>query len=149
MKSLLNVILLSPILVYVILMFINLGLLSQKAEVNLFWLWSGEISIITIISFFFVSYIMIMYSLFKFSNFFAHNKNKNLTEEINTIKAKMQDREPKLLEKIEKKFEKILAKSQEQNHTNIKVLKKENEKVITNLTYELQSIKDTLNKNTK
>ncbi|MDQ7022222.1 MAG: hypothetical protein Q9M97_01585 [Candidatus Gracilibacteria bacterium] len=54
----------------------------------------------------------------------------------------MQDREPKLLENIEKKFSEILEKSNNQNKQNIDILKKENEKVITNLTYDLKIIKE-------
>ncbi len=126
MKSILNIILLSPVLVYVVLLLINSELLSEKTTVNLFWLAEVELPLITLISVFFVGYIMILYSLFKFSNFFVAHKNKNLTWEVNALKAEMQDKEPKLLEAIEKKFWEILEKSNAENKQNIDILKKEN-----------------------
>ena len=89
---------------------------------------------------------MILYSLFKFSNFFVAHKNKNLNNEVNELKAEMQDREPKLLEAIEKKFSEILEKAQADNKQNIDILKKENEKVVTNLTYDLKMIKEKIEK---
>jgi len=104
MKSVLNIVLLSPVLIYVVLLLINSELLSEKDTVNLFWITELELPLITLISLFFVSYIIIMYSLFKFSNFFVAHKNKNLNNEVNELKAQMLDREPKLLEAIEKKF---------------------------------------------
>ncbi len=146
MKSILNIVLLSPVLVYVILLLINSDLLSKKETVNLFWLMEIEIPLITLISLFFVSYIIIIYSLFKFSNFFVAHKNKNLNHEVNELKAEMQDREPKLLEAIETKFSKILEKAQADNKQNIDILKKENEKVVTNLTYDLKMIKEKIEK---
>ena len=146
MKSILNIILLSPVLVYVVLLLINSELLSEKTTVNLFWLAEVELPLITLISVFFVGYIMILYSLFKFSNFFVAHKNKNLNNEVNELKAEMQDREPKLLEAIEKKFWEILEKSKAENKQNIDILKKENEKVVTNLTYDLKMIKEKIEK---
>ncbi|MDQ7010053.1 MAG: hypothetical protein Q9M94_07220 [Candidatus Gracilibacteria bacterium] len=141
MKNILNIILLFPLLIYVIILLANSELLNTKGEVNLFFT-SFEINIVTFISLFFVLYILIIYGIFKFSNFFVSHKNKNLSEEVNKLKAEMQDREPKLLENIEKKFSEILEKSNNQNKQNIDILKKENEKVITNLTYDLKIIKE-------
>lgn len=146
MKSVLNIVLLSPVLIYVVLLLINSELLSEKDTVNLFWITELELPLITLISLFFVSYIIIMYSLFKFSNFFVAHKNKNLNNEVNELKAQMLDREPKLLEAIEKKFWEILEKAQADNKQNIDILKKENEKVVTNLTYDLKMIKEKIEK---
>jgi len=145
MKNILNIILLLPLLFYVIILLINNELLNTKAEINLFFA-SFEINVITFISIFFVLYILVIYSIFKFSNFFVSNKNENLTKKINELKAEMQDREPKLLEKIENKFEEILEKSNKQHKESIDIIKKENEKVVTNLTYDLKIIKEKVEK---
>lgn len=145
MKNILNLILLLPLLLYVIILFINSKLLGTTAEVNLLFT-SFEINIVTFISIFFVLYILILYSIFKFSNFFVSHKNSNLRNEVNKLKADMQDREPKLLENIEKKFEEILEKANSKHKESIEILKKENEKVITNLTYDLKIIKEKLGK---
>ena len=141
MKNILNLILLLPLLIYVIILLANSKLLSTKAEINLFFT-SFEINIVTFISIFFVLYILMIYLIFKFSNFFVSHKNKNLSEEVNKLKAEMQDREPKFLENIENKFSEILEKSAKENKQNIDILKKENEKVVTNLTYDLKIIKE-------
>jgi len=145
MKNILNLILLLPLLLYVIILLANSELLSTKADINLFFI-SFEINIVTFISIFFVLYILVIYLIFKFSNFFVSHKNKNLSEEVNKLKAEMQDREPKLLENIENKFGEILEKSAKENKQNIDILKKENEKVITNLTYDLKIIKEKVEK---
>ena len=145
MKNILNLLLLLPLLLYVIILLANSELLSTKADINLFFI-SFEINIVTFISIFFVLYILVIYLIFKFSNFFVSHKNKNLSEEVNKLKAEMQDREPKLLEKIENKFGEILEKSAKENKQNIDILKKENEKVITNLTYDLKIIKEKVEK---
>ncbi len=146
MKNILNLVLLSPILVYVVLLLINSDLLSEKQTLNLFWIVELELPLITLISLFFVVYIMVIYSLFKFSNFFVANKNKNLTGEVNALKAEMQDKQPKLLEALEAKFGEILNKATAENKKNIDILKKENEKVVTNLTYDLKMIKEKVEK---
>ena len=146
MKNILNLVLLSPILIYVILLLINSDLLSEKQTINLFWLAEVSLPLITLISLFFVVYIMVIYSLFKFSNFFVASKNKNLTGEVNALKAEMQDRQPKLLEAIEAKFWEILEKSNTEHKKTIDILKKENEKVVTNLTYDLKMIKEKVEK---
>ena len=145
MKNILNLLLLLPLLLYVIILLANSELLSTKADINLFFI-SFEINIVTFISIFFVLYILVIYLIFKFSNFFVSHKNKNLSEEVNKLKAEMQDREPKLLENIENKFGEILEKSAKENKQNIDILKKENEKVITNLTYDLKIIKEKVEK---
>lgn len=145
MKNILNIILLFPVLIYVILLLANNELLNIKWNINLFFT-SFEINIVTFISIFFVLYILIIYSIFKFSNFFVNNKNKNLLDDVNKLKAEMQDNQPKLLENIENKFSEILEKSSAQNKQNIEILKKENEKVITNLTYDLKIIKERVEK---
>jgi len=107
MKNILNLILLLPVLVYVIILLANNELLNIKWEINLFFT-SFEVNIITFISIFFVLYILIIYWILKFTNFFVSSKNENLVKKINELKAEMQDKEPKLLENIEKKFSEIL-----------------------------------------
>jgi hypothetical protein len=46
MKNLLNILFLSPILIYVILLLLNTDLLSQKEKVNIFWIWEFNIPVI-------------------------------------------------------------------------------------------------------
>lgn len=145
MKNIINLIILVPLLIYVIILLANNQLLHTKWEINLFFA-SFEVNIVTIISIFFVLYILIIYSVFKFSNFFVSHKNKNLSEEVNKLKAEMQDKQPKLLEAIEKRFSDILEKANSKHKESIEILKKENEKVVINLNYDLKIIKEKVEK---
>ncbi len=145
MANILNIILLSPVLIFVVLLLINNDLLGIKWNVNLFFT-SFETPIVAFMAIFFVGYIIIMYCLFKFSNFFVSHKNKNLTGEVNKLKAEMIDRQPKLIKSMEEKFAEILTKSDESHRESISILKKENEKVVTNLTYDLKIIKEKVEK---
>jgi hypothetical protein len=61
MKNILNVILLSPVLTYVVLLLINSELLVKKETVNVFWILELELPVIALISVFFVVYIFLMY----------------------------------------------------------------------------------------
>ncbi len=144
MRAFLNILLLSPILIYWVLLSINSNLLTQKETINLFWITQIEIPIIAIITIFFISHVVIVFSLSKFSNFFIAHRNKKLSKTVNELKARMLDREPELLDAIEQKFEDILKKSQDENKQNIDIIRKENEKVVTNLNYDLKMIKEKL-----
>jgi hypothetical protein len=97
MRNFLNIIILVPLLIYIVLLLINKNSLSLTTEVNFFWIYKTQIQIVLYISLFFVSYLLILWSLFKFSNFFADHKTKKQNEEINELKAKLADQTPELI----------------------------------------------------
>jgi hypothetical protein len=97
MKNILNIAILIPLLIYILLLLINKDSLLLETEVNFFWIYKNQIQIVTYISLFFVSYLLILWSLFKFSNFFADHKTKKQNEQINELKAKLADQTPELI----------------------------------------------------
>lgn len=146
MKNLLNIIFLSPILVYLILLLLNSNLLSKKETVNIFWIFQPELPIITIISVFFIAYIFLLYFSEKFSSFFAWNKNKKLQDEILNLKAKLADEREKLIEDLRKEFLNNLESFKEISNKNLELSKKETSKVLWNLEFEIQTLKEKIEK---
>lgn len=141
MRNIINIILLSPVLIYVILLLINSQLLAKKEIVNIFWIWDLEIPIIAIISVFFVVYIFLMYFSGKFSSFFISSKNKGLEEEKMKLKAKLSDQIPEIEKKMDEKFSKILEEFKEIWNKNLELHKKETSKVLWNLEFEIKELK--------
>jgi len=90
--------------------------------------------------------VLITWFLIKFSSFFTGLKTKKDETEIKSLKAKLQDWQWELVQKIEENFYNILEEYKKINTENIKVLKKENEKIISNLEFEIKNIKDSLKK---
>lgn len=146
MRNIINIILLSPILIYVILLFINLNLLKIQEKVNIFWIWELNVPIIAFISIFFVLYIFLMYFSWKFFTFFMNSKNKSLEEEKLKLKSKLSDKIPEIEEKMETSFNKIIKEIKSINNENLELYKKETNKVLWNLEFEIKSLKDHLNK---
>gem|GEM_PF-5932616 len=82
MKSFFNLVLLLPLLLYVILLLINREALATSFDINIFWLFSVNTSVIVIISFFFIGYLALLWLVFKFSSVFSTHKNKKLQKEV-------------------------------------------------------------------
>ena len=146
MKNFLNVLFLSPILIYVVLLLLNSNLLSKKETINVFWLFELELPIIAIISVFFIAYIFLLYFSEKFSLFFAWNKNKKLSQEVLELKAKLSDGTPKLIEEIKKEFATNIESFKEISNKNLELHKKETSKVLWNLEFEIKGLKEKLDK---
>ena len=145
MKKIANIILLSPILLYLLLILINKELLDIKENISLFWIWEINLPIISVTTIFFVLYIIIIWLLLKFSEIFTSIKKNRLEREIKDLKATMQDWQWDLLWSIKKDFVEILEGFKEENKKSIETLKKENEKVVTNLNYEINNLKERIN----
>jgi len=122
MKSALNLVLLLPLLLYVILLLINREALATNFDINIFWLFSLNTSVIVIISFFFIGYLALLWLVFKFSNVFSKHKNKKLKKEISDLKAKLADGQAELIEKI-------TAELKAENDKKLELYKKENSKL--------------------
>lgn len=144
MKNIINILLLSPILIYLILLSINIDLLKVEEKVSIFWIWEFSIPIIGFITIFFVLYIFIIYFSWKFFTFFINSKNKNLEEEKIQLKAKLSEQIPEIEKKMEEKFDKIIEEIKEINNKNLELHKKETNKVLWNLEYEIQNLKTKL-----
>lgn len=139
MKSFFNLLLLLPLLLYVILLLINREALATTFDVNIFWLFSLNTSVIVIISFFFIWYLALLWLVFKFSNFFTSHKNKKLEKEVAKLKAELADGQAELIKKI-------TAELKAENDKKLELYKKENSKLTGNVDLELWNIKKKLDK---
>ncbi len=146
MKNILNILLIIPIILYILLLFINLDLLSLKWSINLFWLTTIDISIISFTTIFFLSYILIVYLLLKFSNLFTVFKNKALEWKVNKLKATIQDWNWTMINELISKFDKVLEKNNQSNEKILEKYKKVNDKTILDLTYEIWDLKRKIEK---
>ncbi|PIE85218.1 hypothetical protein CSA08_03080 [Candidatus Gracilibacteria bacterium] len=146
MKNILNILLIIPIILYILLLFINLDLLSLKGSINLFWLTTIDISIISFTTIFFLSYILIVYLLLKFSNLFTVFKNKALEGKVNKLKATIQDGNGTMINELISKFDKVLEKNNQSNEKILEKYKKVNDKTILDLTYEIGDLKRKIEK---
>ena len=76
-----------------------------------------------LLNLFFIAYVLFLWSIFKFSDFFAGNTT-------NKLKARLQDGQSDLLNKITNHFDTIVSELKQENKQSIKILKKENEKIL-------------------
>ena len=145
MKNIINIILLSPVLIYVVLLLINSDLLSKKENVNIFWIWDLEIPVIALISVFFVAYIFLMYFSGKFSTFFIWHRNKTLEEENLKLKAKLADLIPEINKNLDEKIKKLVEEYKIMTDKSLELHKKETSKVLWNLEFEIKDLKEKIN----
>lgn len=146
MKNIANIIMLLPLLIYVILLLINNNLLIEKSDVNLFWISSFEIPIISLITLFFIIYILIIYFSWKFSSFFTNSKINTLEREKLDLKAKLADKIPEIESTIDDKYTKILEEFREISNKNLELHKNQTKQVLENLDFEIKNIKEKLTK---
>ncbi len=146
MKNFLNILILIPLLIYILLLLINKDILSLETSVNFFWVYKTQIQIILYISLFFITYLLILWGLFKFSNFFSDYKTKKQNEEILKLKAKLADQTPELIAGIEKILDEKLAEFKQEANIKLELTKKETDKVLWNLEYEIKTLKDKIDK---
>ncbi len=146
MKNIINIVLLSPVLIYVILLLLNSQLLTIKENVNLFWIWNLELSVIAIISVFFVSYIFLIYFSGKFFSFSINSKNKFLEEENLKLKAKLSDLIPDINKNLDVKIKVLVDEFKTLTDKSLELHKKETNKVLWNLEFEIKDLKEKLNK---
>ncbi len=131
--------LLLPLLLYVILLLINREALATSFDVNIFWLFQINTSIIVIISFFFIGYLALIWLVFKFGNIFTTHKVKKLEKKVTELKEKLADGQDELIQKI-------TAELKAENDKKLELYKKENSKLTGNVDLELWNIKKKLDK---
>jgi len=146
MKNIANIIMLLPLLIYVVLLLINNNLLVEKSEVNLFWISSFEMPVVSIITLFFIIYILIIYFSWKFSSFFTNSKINTLQKEKLELKSKLADQIPDIENKIDDKYSKILEEFKNVSNKNLELHKNQTKQVLENLEFEIKNIKEKLTK---
>ncbi len=141
-----KIVLLLPALLYVIIILMNTNLLTIKENINLFWIYNIDVYLIAFITFFFVIYILLIWVILKFTNVFSGLRNKKLEKEISILKSKLLDWQDDLIKEIKWEFKEILNNCIERNNKEIDIYKKENEKIISNLEFKIDSFSKKLDK---
>ncbi len=141
-----KIVLLLPAILYMIIILSNINLLSLKENINLLWVYNFDVYIIGFVTLFFVTYILFIWIILKFTNIFSNYKNKKLEKEIWELKSKLLDWQDILINNIKKEFSTILKKFVEDNSKKINAYKNENSKIITNLEYKIDSFTKKIDK---
>lgn len=146
MKNIINILLLSPVLIYMVLLLINTNLLVKKENISIFWIWDLEIPLISIISLFFIVYIFLMYFSWKFSTFFSNHRNKILEEENLKLKAQLSDLIPDINKNLDEKIKTLVDNFKDLTDKSLELHKKETIKVLWNFELEIKNLKENINK---
>lgn len=140
-----NIILLSPILIYLILVLINTDLMIKKESVNIFWIWDLNIPVVWVISLILVVYIFLMYFSEKFSVFFSSHRNKVLEEENLKLKAKLSDLIPDINKNLDEKIKWLVDEFKWLTDKSLELHKKEASRILWNLEFEIKDLKEKIN----
>ena len=146
MRNIINIVLLSPVLIYVVLLLINSNLLSVREDISIFWIWNINAPVIVLISVFFVTYIFLMYFSWKFSTFFSTHRNKKLEEENIRLKAQLSDLIPDITKNLDDKIKVLVGEFKVLTDKSLELHKKETTKVLWNLEFEIKDLKEKINK---
>lgn len=73
-------------------------------------------------------------------------KTKKLEKEVFDLKSKLLNKQGELLKNIENHFDEVLEKQKIESDKKLELYKKENEKVVTNIQYEMKTLKDKTDK---
>ena len=145
-KLYMKVFLLLPIIIYMIVIFFNKDVLLFQQEVSFIFGKTPEVPVVALITIFFVLYILCLWFIFKFTNFFSHHKSKKLEKEVGGLKSKLLDGQGNLVKDIEKRFDKTLEKFIETSNKKTEAYKKENDKIVSNLELQIKGLKDKIDK---
>ncbi len=135
-----------PAFAYLALLILNLDIFKASTEINFFWITSFNLPVVIFISIFFILYILLIWIGFNFSNIFSGIKTRRLEKEVFDLKSKLLNKQWDLLKNIENHFEDILDKFKSECDKKLEAYKKQNEKVVTNIEYEMKSLKDKIGK---
>ena len=141
-----NIILLSPVLIYVVLLLVNSDLLAVRQDISIFWIWDINAPVIALISVFFVTYIFLMYFSWKFSTFFSTHRNKKLEEENIRLKAQLSDLIPDITKNLDDKIKILVEDFKVLTDKSLELHKKETSKVLGNLEFEIKDLKEKITK---
>jgi hypothetical protein len=143
MKKLISFFFFIPLFIYLFIALLNPTILFQTSDISLFWFFQiKQVPILAYTVVFFASYIVIIWLLLKFSDIFSNIQKSKLENEVNRLKANLQDGQGNILNDIKTEFWKILEKSQIETKQTIDIFKKENEKIISQLNYEIKGLKE-------
>lgn len=141
-----KVLLLLPAFIYISIAFTNIDLLSKTETINIYWLYDLNIPILLFSVIFFILYVVVIWVFLNFSDLFSDYKKNKSDKEILELKSKLQDWQSELIDSINNNFKQILEETKKENEVLLLKHKKENEKILSNLEYDIKSIKEKIDK---
>ena len=73
-------------------------------------------------------------------------KTKKLEKEVFDLKSKLLNKQGDLLSNIQNHFDEVLEKQNTDSNKKLELYKKETEKVVSNIEYEMKALKDKIDK---
>ena len=140
MKFFWTIVFFLPIIIYLLFLVLNFWIVWISQEVNLFFLFNWEVQIVLMLSIFFILYILGLWAMFKFSNFFANMKTGKLWNEVSDLKAELYDKQWALISNIKKDFDTNIAQYKAEGEKDRKVYKTETDKILNNLQFEVTKL---------
>lgn len=141
-----KLLLLLPALLYLGLLILNLGIFSATHSINFFWIARFEISVILFSTIFFVLYIILLWVWFQFLGIFKDAQARKLQDENYKLKEQLLSRQGELISEIESRFQDTLTQLQADADKKLELYKKENEKVVTNMNYDVKILGEKIEK---
>ena len=135
-----KLLLLLPALLYLGLLILNLGIFSATHTINFFWIARFEISVILFSTIFFILYIVLLWVWFQFLGIFKDAYARKVQDENYKLKEELLSKQWELIDEIESRFNEILTKLQIDADKKLELYKKENEKVVTNMHYDIKTL---------
>lgn len=142
MKYFLHLFFLIPNFIFLLLILINKEILFINSDINIFWITNINIPILTYIVIFYTIYIISIYVLIKFSNFFTWIKIKKDENIINKLKAKIADQIPEMNNKLNETYKEIITEFKDISSKNLELHKNQTKQVLKNLEFEINNLKD-------
>lgn len=141
-----KLLLLLPALLYLGLLILNLGIFSASHEINFFWIARFDIPVILFSTIFFILYIILLWVWFQFLGIFKDVQARKLQDENFKLKEQLLSRQGELISEIESRFNETLVKFQDEADKKLELYKKENEKVVTNMNYDVKVLWEKIEK---
>ncbi len=139
MKKFISFLFFAPLFLYLFIAILNPTVLFQTSDINIFWFFSVKwVPVLAYTILFFSIYIVIIWILLKFSDIFSNIQKSKLENEVNRLKANLQDGQWSILTEIKKEFALLIEKQWT-----------ENTQILQKLTWEMATLKekiDTLKK---
>ena len=135
-----------PALLYLGLLILNLGIFSASYEVNFFWIARFEISVILFATIFFILYIILLWVWFQFFGIFKDAEVRKYESENAKLKEQLLSGQWELISQIEERLQDTLHSQQWESDKNLERYKKENEKTISNIIFEIKNLGEKIEK---
>lgn len=130
-----TIFLLAPLVLFLFLGICNLDIFLVSQSINIFFIFDLEIPVLAMSVVYFWIYVLSIWLLVQFSDFFKIRGQKKAHHEINSLKAELYDKQEQLITKITQEFK-------DENTKNMTIFRSENEKISSQIMFDLESLKN-------